>query len=158
MTDFEARRSFMIVLAAAGLCGFSQQPLTPQYNPLHFVNNDPAWDLLNKATVTSDPAKGEYKATFPMDLLLLQGTHFKVSGFMLPLGTDPETLHFVLVRRNTACPFCPPNTPTEAVEVFSDGLVKYTGEEVIVTGHLSLFTSSAQGLFYRLDGAHVVVG
>jgi hypothetical protein len=158
MQIIKARRSFVVAVVAAGLCGFTQQPLTPQYDPFHYVNNDPAWNLLNEASVTSDAAKGEYKATFPPDLLRLQGARFKVSGFILPLDAMPATLHFAVVRRNTACPFCPPNTPTEAVEVFSQELVKYTGEQVTVTGQLTLVSSSAEGLFYRLDRAVVVVG
>jgi len=158
MAELRIPRRSMLAFATLGLCGFSQQPLTPQYNPFHYVNNDPAWDQLNKATVTSDAAKGEYKATFPPELLQLEGSRFTISGFMLPLDPTPATLHFVLVRRNTACPFCPPNTPTEAIEVFSQDIVKYTGEQVTATGHIAMVSSSAEGLFYRLDRAHVVVG
>jgi hypothetical protein len=144
-------------LAALGLCGFSIQQAPQLYDPNHFENNDPAWSLLNEAAVSLDDAKGEYKAAFPVDLARLQDKPFTISGFMMPLDPAMRTVHFALVRRNTACPFCPPNTPTEAVEVFSPALVQYTGQEVKVTGRLTLVASSAQGLFYRLDGAHVTV-
>ncbi len=143
------------VAASLGLCGYQHEAMPLQYNPTHFVNNDPGWNLLNEAKVTSDTGKGEFTADFPGDVRHLEAKPFGISGFMMPLEATPRTLHFVLVRRNTACPFCPPNTPTEAIEVFSRGLVKYTGEEVTVKGRLKLVSSSAQGLFYQLESADV---
>jgi hypothetical protein len=149
--------AFTAGVAALGLCGFSIQQTPLQFNPGHYENNDPAWTLLNEAAVTLDNRKGEYKAAFPSDLMTLQEKPFTISGFMLPLGPATQSAHFALVRRNTACPFCPPNTPTEAIEIFSPSLVKYTGEEVSVTGRLTLVASSSMGLFYRLDDARVTV-
>jgi hypothetical protein len=129
--------------------------VTLSYDPNHYVNNDPAWGLLNGATVSLDDKAGEYKAIFPVDLLTQQSRKFTITGFMLPLDPSKRTLHFALVRRNTACPFCPPNNPTEAIEVFSSQMVEYTGDELKVTGRLTLIPSSSQGLFYRLDNAQV---
>lgn len=144
------------VMAALGLCGFMEKTQVPlSYDPNHYVNNDPAWGLLNGATVSLDDKAGAYKAVFPLDLLTQQSRKFTITGFMLPLDPSKHTLHFALVRRNTACPFCPPNNPTEAVEVFSSQMVEYTGEEIKVTGRLTLVPSSSQGLFYRLDNAQV---
>jgi hypothetical protein len=151
----DIRRLAVVLIAALGLSAFSQQPIAPQYNPNHYVNNDPAWTLLNEAKVTADTTKGEFTAAFPPDLLKLQGRRFQITGFILPLDPASQTMHFALVRRNTACPFCPPNEPTEAVEVFSQELVKYTGEEISVSGRLVLVSSSADGLFYRLERAQV---
>lgn len=150
--------SSLAAVAALGLCGFSIQQQVPlKYDPNHYQNDDPAWGLLNQATVSLDSQKGEYRAIFPLDLLTLQTRKFTITGFMMPLDPSKRTFHFALVRRNTACPFCPPNNPTEAVEVFSPDLVEYTGEEIKVTGRLTLVESSAQGLFYRLDNAKVTV-
>ena len=148
--------SVLVALSINALpCAFNLQP-TPQYNPLHFINNDPMWEVFDKANVISDDKKGEYQATFPPELLQLEGTRIRIAGFMMPLETNEQALHFILVRRNTACPFCPPNKPTEAVEVFNQDLVKYTGEEITVMGHLTLVSSSAEGLFFRLDRAQVL--
>ena len=77
-------------------------------------------------------------------------------GFILPLEASPSSRHFMLVRRNTGCPFCPPNAPTEAVEVMAQAPVAYTGEEVRMSGRLRLVPSSGDGLFFRLDGATLV--
>jgi hypothetical protein len=145
-------------VAAFGLSGYMHQAMPLQYNPNHFQNNDPGWTLLNEAKVTSDTTKGQFTASFPDNLRQLEARPFSISGFMMPLDIPMPTLHFVLLRRNTACPFCPPNTPTEAIEVFSRGLVKYTGEEVTVHGKLKLVSSSSEGLFYQLESADVTPG
>jgi hypothetical protein len=145
------------VAAMLGLCGFSIQQAPLRYDPNHYENNDPAWSLLNEATVSADTRSGEYKAAFPADLQTLQAKAFTISGFMLPLDPGSKASHFALVRRNTACPFCPPNEPTEAIEIFSPAPVGYTGQELSVTGRLTLVASSSRGLFYRLDQARVTV-
>jgi hypothetical protein len=142
------------VFLVVTLCGFDAgTQLT--YNPAHYENNDPIWDLLNKATVVSDMAKGEYSAKFPATLVALQSKPFRISGFITPLETSRASTHFLLVRRNTGCPFCPPNAPTEAIEVLSQTPIKYTGEEIALVGHFKLISSSAEGLFYRLDDAEI---
>jgi hypothetical protein len=64
----------------------------------------------------------------------------------------------MLVRRNTGCPFCPPNAPTEALEVFSQKPVRYTGEEIVMTGRLKLVGASSEGLFFQLKDADVATG
>ena len=128
-------------------------PLT--YNPKHFQNDDPIWDVLNTVTVSADRAKGEYLAKFPSSLSARQGQRLRIPGFILPLEPSSRSAHFMVVRRNTGCPFCPPNAPTEAVEVRSLAPVSYTGEEVIATGRLQLVSSSGDGLFFRLEDASV---
>ena len=139
------------VLATAGAPALT-------YNPQHFVNNDPVWDDLNGATVTADRAAGEYRAVFPRAMEDRRDRPLRVAGFILPLEASSRSAHFMVVRRNTGCPFCPPNAPTEAVEVFSDAPVSYTGQEVVATGRLKLVSSSAEGLFYQLQHATVAAG
>ncbi len=129
---------------------------TLTYNPQHYINNDPIWDQFNEAKITPDMKAGEYKASFPAVLSQRQNKAMRVSGFILPLEASSTSSHFMLVRRNTGCPFCPPNAPTEAVEVFSQSPVNYTGQEMAATGRFKLVASSADGLFFRLDQASVV--
>jgi hypothetical protein len=140
--------------AMVALCGFDQGPALT-YNPKHYVNNDPLWDLLNKAEVTADFKKGAYSVKFPTALIDRQGQPFRIEGFILPLETSSRSAHFILVRRNTGCPFCPPNAPTEAIEIMAVKSVNYTGEEITVSGRLKLVSSSADGLFFRLENAEV---
>ena len=142
------------VIAVIGLCAFEAPPALT-YNPNHYQNNDPIWDVLNSAQVTADRAKGEYVAKFPAALLARGNKPLRIAGFILPLEPTSQSAHFMLVRRNTGCPFCPPNAPTEAVEVFSLAKVAYTGEEVTLSGTLKLVSTSAEGLFFQLQGAEV---
>ncbi len=153
-----AGRLALAATAFFGLCGFQFGQLPPQYNPNHYVNDDPAWSLLSDAQVSSDMKRGVYSASFPPDLKSLENKPFTISGFMMPLEATPTSAHFVLIRRNSACPFCPPNSPTEAVEVLSNAKVRYTGEEISVTGRLKLVGSSATGLFFQLEAADVKAG
>ena len=145
-------------LAAAAavllLCGAAAPTLT--YNPNHYQNDDPIWALFNQTQVKTDMKAGEYRASFPAALVARQAKRLKVAGFILPLEPTSQSAHFGLMRRNTACPFCPPNAPTEAVEVFAKAPVRYTGEEVSMEGDLKLVAASDQGLFFRLENAVVV--
>ena len=74
---------------------------------------------------------------------------------MLPDEPSLTSAHFVLTRRSAGCPFCPPNEPTEAIEVFSVASMEYTQAPVTVSGQLHLVARSETGLFYRLDHAKV---
>ena len=145
-----------VVAASIGLS--AQAPPSLTYNPNHFVNNDPIWDVLNAAQVTANSARGEYLATFPAALRDRDNHPLRIAGFILPLEPSSQSAHFMLVRRNTGCPFCPPNAPTEALEVFSQKPVRYTGEEIVMTGRLKLVSASAEGLFYQLQDAEIAAG
>jgi len=112
--------------------------------------------VLRETAVSMDRAKGLLLATFPAPVQALSGKSFRISGFMSPLENTPNTRHFIVTRRSTTCPFCPPNEPTEAVEINLAAPTRYTDEEVVVTGRMALVTSSDEGLFYRLDGAQMI--
>ena len=147
-----AAARLLLALAAVTALGAMQAP-TLTYDPRHFENNDPLWALFNETRVTPDKARGVYVATFPPRLSAGEGSPLRVAGFILPLEASPSSRHFMLVRRNSGCPFCPPNAPTEAVEVMAEAPVAYTGEEIRMTGRLRLVPSSGDGLFFRLEGA-----
>ena len=148
-------RALFCCAVMLALCAFDAAPALT-YNPQHYVNNDPQWDRFNETSITSDRKRGEYIATFPATIKAQDNKPFTISGFILPLEASAQSRHFVVVRRNTGCPFCPPNAPTEALEVMSLAPVKYTGEEISVTGTLELISSSADGLFFKLRDARVI--
>ena len=127
----------------------AQQKLIAQ----HYTNNDPIWGVLTSAVVSEDRAKGQLDAVFPPAVAALKGTTVTVSGFMTPLEAQPRVRHFILTRRSTVCPFCPPNAPSEAVEVRLDTPVPVTAEELTVAGRLDLVSASDEGLFYALAAA-----
>ena len=145
-------------LAATGAGAMTNQPLTPAQRAMvaHYTNNDPEWSVLRQAQVGEDRAKGLLTAQFPPAVQALSGKPFRISGFISPLESSPDTRHFIVTRRSTTCPFCPPNEPTEAVEVKLDAPARFTDAEVIVTGRLSLTGSSDEGLFYTLSGAKLI--
>ncbi len=155
MTLTLASRGTGAVALALALCAFTTQPLTPSQQALaaHYTNNDPGWTLLRQATVSEDRAKGLLTARFTPDLQRLSGKAFQISGFMTPLEASGQTRHFIITRRSTTCPFCPPNEPTEAVEVRLDQPTSLSNEEVVVRGRMTLVATSDEGLFYSLSSA-----
>ena len=144
-----------LLILAAPLCGFALRPLTPDEQALarHATNNDPAWTTLADTEVMESRNKGLMFARFGPTVSKLKGADFEISGFMTPLEAAPQTRHFILTRRDTTCPFCPPNAATEAVEVTLDRPVAFTRSEVRVEGRLELVSTSDASLFYRLASA-----
>ena len=117
--------------------------------------DDLRWVMFHDATIKADEAKGIYQATFSRDLAGMDKHRLAISGYMLPVEPTTHSAHFVLTRRSTGCPFCPPNEPTEAIEIFADKAVDYRQSPVDVSGELHLVSRSETGLFYRLDHAEV---
>lgn len=150
----------LALAAATGASAMTTQPLTAAQKAMvaHYTNNDPQWAVLRQARVGEDRAKGLLTADFPPPVKALAGRPFRISGFMSPLETGADTRHFIVTRRSTTCPFCPPNEPTEAVEVRLDAPARFTDGEVVVTGRLALSGSSDEGLFYVLSGAVLSAG
>ncbi len=160
---------FPIVPLAALLAGFAFQPSAaaaqfydgglprwgPNGNGTLDHEDDLRWVFFHDAKVVADDAKGEYRATFPPTLAKENGVIFEITGYMLPVEANTTSPHFVLTRRSAGCPFCPPNEPTEAIEVFAAKPVAYTQSPVTVSGMLHLVGRSERGLFFRLDGAKV---
>lgn len=117
--------------------------------------DDLRWVLFHDARIAADEAKGQYTATFSPALKKEEGVRWSITGYMLPVESTTRAAHFVLTRRSSGCPFCPPNEPTEAIEIFSAAPVQYTQAPVTVDGILHLVARSDQGLFFRLDKAKV---
>ncbi|WP_174292632.1 DUF3299 domain-containing protein [Sphingomonas bacterium] len=133
----------------------STQQWGPHGNGLLAHRDDVRWLDLHDAKVTADTAAGIYTARFGPILQQMDNQDFVITGFMMPVGVDLASTHFVLTRRSATCPFCPPNEPTEAIEVFSDKFVKYTDAPITVSGKLQLVANSDRGLFYRLKSAKI---
>lgn len=140
-------------VAAQFYDGGSPRRWGPNGNGTLEHEDDLRWVMFHEAKITADDAKGVYRATFTPDLRGQGGHVFNITGYMLPIERSSTSPHFVLTRRTAGCPFCPPNEPTEAIEVFATGPVAYTQAPVTIEGTLHLVSESAQGLFFRLDGA-----
>lgn len=113
------------------------------------------WDVLAKSTITFHDATGEYSATFPEAVKKLSGQTVTVSGFMLPLESSEKFTHFLLSKRTPTCPFCPPGTPAEIVEVYADAPAEWGDELVTYEGHFELIDNKDLGVFFKLTAAKV---
>lgn len=149
-----------------GICGSA--PASAQFYPGGTVRrwgpngngtldheDDARWGMFHDAKITADEAKGEYRADFSPSMAKMEGAHVSIMGYMLPIEATTHSAHFVITRRSSGCPFCPPNEPTEAIEVFALKPFDYTQGPIAVEGRLHLVRRSEQGLFYRLDQAKV---
>ena len=150
------RRLLIPLLLFASLTGMQRQMMWgPNGNGTLDHEDDLQWVFFHDAKIIADTAKGEYRATFGTNLAKMDKHPFTITGYMLPVEASTKSAHFILTRRSAGCPFCPPNEPTEAIEVFSAAPVDYTQSPVTVAGQLHLVGKSAEGLFYRLDRAKV---
>ena len=134
---------------------YGDQHWGPNGNGTLDHEDDLRWVEFHDAHVTADNAKGIYIASFSAILQKMDGRPFSITGYMLPIEHSIHSAHFVLTRRSAGCPFCPPNEPTEAMEVFASKPVDYTQAPVTAEGILHLVRHSAQGLFFKLDQARV---
>lgn len=123
--------------------------------PLHIQNNDPYWGILNSAPVSIDEKRGLMVASFNDRIVAMNGARISIGGFLLPLDAEQSFDHFVLTRRNSTCAFCPPNEPTEAIEVFAGQTMEFSADEFTVTGIFEAVGEATDGLFYRLRDATV---
>ena len=115
--------------------------------------DDLRWVMFHDAKIEADEARGVYRATFSPSLAKEDGATLSITGYMLPIESTTKSAHFVITRRSAGCPFCPPNEPTEAIEVFTSQPVAYTRSPVTVEGTLHLVTRSENGLFFQMKRA-----
>lgn len=145
-------KSLAWVAIALAIMGMTREQLPNSLAPDH--DDAPIWGIMKAGTKFQiDRAKGLYIASFDKTMKASDGKAFTVSGYVLPLDTSKTFSHFVITRRYSGCPFCPPNEMGEAVEVFSRKPIAYSPEEVTFVGRLRLVSSSTDGLFYRLEDA-----
>jgi hypothetical protein len=152
MSAARLSRAMLVVGLAFGLQGFQTVRIAP-VAPDH--PDDPRWSMFRGVQVDTDLAKGVAAAHFPPDLMKVSGQTFEIAGYMTPLDASGVTRHFILTRRSTGCPFCPPNEANEAIEVFTERPVQYADRQILVTGKLTLLSNSNEGLFFRMQGAKV---
>lgn len=138
------------------LAAMQRQPLWgPNGNGTLEHEDDLQWVFFHDAKITADNVKGEYRAVFGPTLGKMEGIKFTITGYMLPVEATTNSAHFVLTRRSTGCPFCPPNEPTEAIEIFAQKPIAYTQSPVMIVGRLHLVGRSDGGLFYQLKDARI---
>ncbi len=146
-------RAGLGLAAVLMLCGFQifGQPEGSPDAPDH--PDDPRWTQFHAVKITPDKVRGAMTAQFPADLKRAEGKVMDIGGYITPLQPSLDTNHFILTRRSSGCPFCPPNEATEALEVFTTKPIHYERRQFFVKGRLKLVGDSGQGLFFQLTDA-----
>ena len=142
-----------ILLLSLAASDAPDQQWGPNGNGTLVHSDDQRWIVFRDASIQADNARGVYVATFGSSIRRFEGRRIVLTGYMLPVEATTLSAHFVLTRRSTGCPFCPPNEPSEAIEVFAVAPVPYTQAPVTITGTLQFVAQSAGGLFYRMTDA-----
>ena len=134
------------------------RPLTSAERALgsDHTSKDPGWGVLRAAWVDEDKASGAMVATFPAALRALGGKTFRISGYVTPLEERSQMRHLIITRKDPSCPFCPPTSATEAVEVVLNKPLPAAPVEIAVSGRLELIGTSNAGVFYRLADASLI--
>ena len=138
------------VLMLSGFQFFGQPPGGAD-EPDH--PDDPRWIQFHGVKITADKAHGVLRADFPADLRQENGRMVDIGGYVTPLQPSVDIDHFILTRRSSGCPFCPPNEATEALEVFTTKKIRFDRRQWFVKGRLKLVSNSDQGLFFQLTDA-----
>ena len=147
-------RAGLAIAAGLMLCAFQIRPLVggdDQAAPDH--PDDPRWIEFRGVKVVTDKARGLLVAQFPPELKAIDGRELDIGGYILPLEPNTRSAHFILTRRSTGCPFCPPNEANEALEVYLRRPVQYEQRQFFVKGRLKLVRTSNQGLFFQVVDA-----
>jgi len=118
------------------------------------------WELLSSVEIEvgyDDFMGGEIeKPNFSPELIMNEGNQIVLEGFIIPLEQDTEQDYFILSRFPfQSCFFCGGAGPETVVEVYSDHEVRFTDEQVRVTGTLRLNRDNPLQLFYILEDCEV---
>ncbi len=149
-------RFIALIIAFLSLSAFSLQPMDersaqdklPQAGGM-------IWLALSGTTVDFDEKTGLYSASFSDGVKEMVGKKITLQGFMLPLESTEKFKHFILSKRTPTCFFCPPGTPSEIIEVFSNKAASWDEGIVTVAGTFSLVNNQEMGMFFKLDQATV---
>ena len=111
------------------------------------------WEALLKAEVTFD----EYTllASFPDEVSERDGETLKISGFMMPLETEPKQKWFLLTSNPPHCFFHIPGGAAGVIEVFSEEGIEVSWEPVILEGRFEVLAKSESAV-YQLHDAQLV--
>lgn len=136
----------------------SRRPLASKLwiNPLPAVSetgvNLIPWSVVNETTVDRD-----FKPTFPKYLRELNGKQVALTGFMQPIGEDPDMSSFMLIEYPVGCWYCemPEVTGLVFVELPRDKTVRFARALVRIQGKLTLNTSDPENFLYTVSQARV---
>jgi tetratricopeptide (TPR) repeat protein len=116
------------------------------------VNHLP-WGLLLETSVDRN-----FKPTFPKYLEELNSHTVSLTGFIQPLTDDLELNVFMLIEYPTGCWYCemPEINGIVLVELPADKSIRYSRNQVKVTGKLSLNATDPENFLYTIKEAKVI--
>jgi hypothetical protein len=116
--------------------------------------NELAWEVLADTTLDR-----RYRPTFARYLKELAGKQVRMTGFLQPIGDDPDLSSFLLIEHPVGCWYCemPEMVNIVLVELPADKTVRGTRSQVRVTGKLLLNDSDPENFLYIVRDAKVTV-
>jgi hypothetical protein len=138
----------MSVPSGKGAGVFSRDSL---FAPLKERADVVPWTVLTK--VSTKVEKNRVVTVYPPAVQALDHKVQRIQGYMMPLNSGQQHLHFLLSSIPLTCPFCTPGGPESMVEVSTREPVKYTMDAVVVEGNFAVLTADPTGLYYRMTDA-----
>jgi hypothetical protein len=110
------------------------------------------WSVVAATTIDR-----RYHPTFPKYLHELNGKQVTLTGFLQPLGDDPEAGAFMLIENPVGCWYCemPDMTGIVFVELPAGQTRRATRDPVKVTGKLTLNDSDPENFLYTIGGVKI---
>jgi tetratricopeptide (TPR) repeat protein len=111
------------------------------------------WSVVAETTVDR-----RYHPTFAKYLRELNGRTIRLTGYMQPLGEDPDAGAFLFIENPIGCWFCemPDITGIVLVELSAGKTKPYTRNAINVTGKLKLNENDPENFLYAISEATVV--
>jgi len=111
------------------------------------------WSVVAETTVDR-----RYRPTFTKYLRELNDKTIRLTGYMQPLGEDPDSGVFLFIENPIGCWFCemPDITGIVLVEMAPGKTKTYTRSPIQVTGKLKLNENDPENFLYTIGGATVV--
>jgi tetratricopeptide (TPR) repeat protein len=110
------------------------------------------WELFAETTLEKP-----FKASFPKYLRELDGKKISMTGFMYPLGEDPEMTAFLFIEAPVGCWYCemPETTGIVYVELPAGQTARFQRGVVRIVGLLSLNAGDPEDFLYSVKDARV---
>jgi hypothetical protein len=111
-----------------------------------------AWSVVTRTNVDR-----KYHPTFPAYLRELDGKQVTLTGYMQPIGTDPDMNTFLLIEYPVGCWYCetPDVTAILLIEMPPGKSRTFGREPIQVTGRLKLNPNDPEDFLYKITSAAV---
>jgi hypothetical protein len=146
---------------AGGLKPRSSRPLAGKFDESALPPIDATGVNALPWEVVADTSVGrQFNVTFPKYLRELDGKQVALTGFMQPLGDDPQMSAFMLIQYPVGCWYCeqPDITGIVFVELPADKSIRLTRDRLKVEGTLKLNANDPENFLYTISKAKVTKG